>query len=241
MPNPYLVPCLAKLRDETNTLFPVRDKESDGWIGDAAHQQTDSDHNPDPKTGAVRAIDIDRDLRGRVGMQAVVDHIVSRHKSRQDNRAKYVIFNRHIWSASNGWKVRDYTGDNPHDKHAHVSALRATEGNVKPWLEGLFPTPAPPKDEDDMPTAEEIAKAVWTYDVDGGKAGSQSAAGYLTTENARSGELRTVIEPEQAESLAALHTAVNDSLGAVLQQIAAVNERLDALVNRLPEEPAPTV
>ena len=35
------------LRDQVNKRFPKRKKDSDGWIGDAAHQDRESDHNPD--------------------------------------------------------------------------------------------------------------------------------------------------------------------------------------------------
>ena len=42
-----LVPCLVSLRSEFNKLAPGRDKASDGSIGDTAHQQESSDHNPD--------------------------------------------------------------------------------------------------------------------------------------------------------------------------------------------------
>ena len=46
-PSPYLVACLVQLRAEFNAINPRRDKSSDGWIGDVAHQGEVSDHNPD--------------------------------------------------------------------------------------------------------------------------------------------------------------------------------------------------
>jgi hypothetical protein len=126
-----LVPCLVALRAEFNRNFPARDKTSDGWIGDTAHQQGTSDHNPDGR-GLVHAIDVDKDLRAPgATMQDCVDEVVRRHRAGTDNRLTYVIFNRRIWSASRGWAVRDYTGENPHDKHAHFSAgsVPARENN----------------------------------------------------------------------------------------------------------------
>ena len=49
------------LRDQVNRRWPKRDKRSDGWIGDAAHSQRASFHNPD-KRGLVFAIDIDENF-----------------------------------------------------------------------------------------------------------------------------------------------------------------------------------
>jgi len=48
----------VKLRDQVNRRWPRRDKASDGWIGDRAHSERISDHNPN-KAGVVHAIDID--------------------------------------------------------------------------------------------------------------------------------------------------------------------------------------
>jgi len=49
------------LRDQINRRWPKRDKASDGWIGDRAHSERISDHNPN-KAGVVHAIDIDEGL-----------------------------------------------------------------------------------------------------------------------------------------------------------------------------------
>lgn len=130
-----LVPCLVALRSEFDELAPQRDHESDGWIGDAAHQQEPSDHNPDGR-GLVHAIDVDADLR-QPGwtMERAVQLTVARHRLGDDNRLSYVIYNRRIWAASWGWTERAYTGTNPHDKHAHFSAryLPALEDNEDDW------------------------------------------------------------------------------------------------------------
>jgi len=148
-----LVPCLVRLRAEFNTLFPLRDKGSDGWIGDARHQEEHSDHNPDSR-GLVHAIDVDTDLGGGADMQDFVDHLVGR----RDNRLTYIIFNRRIWSASHGWTGRAYTGSDPHTGHAHISADN---------------TPAYENDtssyhlEDVMPTADQIVDALLARKITG--------------------------------------------------------------------------
>lgn len=117
-----LVTCLVGLRSEINLLAPGRDKTSDGWIGDAAHQASRSDHNPDSR-GLVHAVDLDVDLRtSGLDMEKVVQHVLLRCRSGAEKRLRYVIYNRRIWEASNGWRQRAYGGANPHDKHAHFSA-----------------------------------------------------------------------------------------------------------------------
>ncbi|GAA3943497.1 hypothetical protein [Actinoplanes auranticolor] len=153
-----LVPCLVTLRSEFNALAPGRDKASDGSIGDTAHSQSSSDHNPD-ETGStpyedadsineVHAIDVDKDLR-RSGwtMLKAVEIIVVRHRQGRDNRLQNVIYNRRIWSRAWGWTARAYTGANAHTQHAHFSARYTTaqERDTRPW--GLLEA-----EDDDMAT-----------------------------------------------------------------------------------------
>jgi hypothetical protein len=128
-----LIPCLVKLRAEFNELAPDRGKASDGSIGDSAHQQEVSDHNPD-ETGSVpihdadhvnevHAIDVDVDLRvPGLSMETVVQFLLSRCRSRAEKRLRYIIYNERIWEASNGWRQRSYSGRSPHKEHAHFSA-----------------------------------------------------------------------------------------------------------------------
>lgn len=168
-----LVPCLVSLREEFNRLAPARDRTSDGTIGDLAHQQESSDHNPD-ETGRtptedadnineVHAFDCDTDLR-KPGwtMQRCVDIIVARHRTGLDDRLQNVIYNRRIWSRSWGWTARAYDGPSPHTEHAHFSARYTTaqEIDVSPW--GLL-------EEDTMTIApadlKDIAAAVQNLDI----------------------------------------------------------------------------
>lgn len=141
-----LVPCLVSLRDEFNRLAPTRDKASDGSIGDTSHAASSSDHNPDEtgntpysdsdKVNEVHAIDVDDDLRkSGWSMQKCVDIIVGRHREGRDDRLQNIIYNRRIWSRSWDWSAREYTGSNPHDKHAHFSSRYTTaqESDASPW------------------------------------------------------------------------------------------------------------
>lgn len=132
----YLAPSLAVLRDEINQRWPGRDKASDGWIGDAAHQATRSDHNPNER-GSVNALDVDED-----GIDfGVVFAAIRRHPS-----ARYVIYEHRLYHRLRGWRSEPYSGVNPHDHHFHLSIdqTREAEQDTRPW--GLL--------EDDMPLTD---------------------------------------------------------------------------------------
>jgi Glycosyl hydrolases family 25 len=128
------IPAALALRDEFNALNPIRDKSSDGSIGDAAHAGSPSDHNPDEtgNTGGVEdsdsvnevhALDIDASGPWPNGltMEKMVQHLLGECRVGRERRLRYVIFNKRIWGTHNGWKQEAYTGSNPHDKHAHFS------------------------------------------------------------------------------------------------------------------------
>lgn len=113
----YLVPTLATLRAEFNRAFPGRSKSHDGWVGDAAHAKTKSDHNPDGK-GRVRAVDLTAEgARGA----ALAEVAIAALKAR--GQKGYVIHNGRIANPSvQGGAWRPYSGSNPHTRHVHVSA-----------------------------------------------------------------------------------------------------------------------
>lgn len=136
MANWALTPGLTNLRNQVNVRFPLRDKKSDGTIGDTAHQnESSSDHNPDDTPGSrpgwedadhqpdVRAWDMDSDLNDpEVSCQELVDHV--RHLPGVSAVLRYIIYNRIIYEASNGWAGRPYTGPSAHTEHAHFSGQR---------------------------------------------------------------------------------------------------------------------
>jgi len=125
-----LIDGLVVLRSEFDAVNPHRDRSSDGWIGDAAHQLRVSDHNPD-SNGIVHAIDVDVD---GVPMARIVSYIVGRCRTGAEDRLQYVIYRRTIWSRTWGWGARYYTGLDPHTGHAHFSARYAdVAGRGEPW------------------------------------------------------------------------------------------------------------
>jgi hypothetical protein len=120
---PRLCKAGQQLREMFDDTYPDRDRRSDGWVSDYRHSLRISDHNPDPKTGMVRAIDIDRDVHksGKPDfMPDIADQIRLAAKS-GEKRISYVIFNGRIASSRLGWRWRKYTGSNPHDHHCHIS------------------------------------------------------------------------------------------------------------------------
>lgn len=128
---------LDKLLSQINQLAPGRSKASDGSIGDLAHQQGTSEHNPEDKPGSepdeVDARDFTHDPRHGADMFAITEAIRLSCKAGRERRVKYVIFNRRYFSANTGWKWFPYFGDNPHDKHAHVSVNDRDDDNAAPW------------------------------------------------------------------------------------------------------------
>jgi hypothetical protein len=162
-----LVPCLVALRGEFNAIAPGRDRSSDGSVGDLAHQNSQSDHNPDEtgnvpirdadRVNEVHALDVDKDLRvPGLDMEAVVQFLLRRCRSGAEKRLRYIIFNRRIWSASSSWRQQAYTGKNAHTEHAHFSSSYesgheastaswhledipvALTDDDKKWIEGKF-------------------------------------------------------------------------------------------------------
>jgi len=120
----YLAGSLRQLFREIDALWPNRDHGTDGWIGDKAHQNRKSDHNPDDR-GMVHAIDIDKD---GINPQYVIDRV-----ARADRPTNYLVYNRKIYSRSRDFAPRNYTGDNPHTSHIHVSILYGDQWEGTDW------------------------------------------------------------------------------------------------------------
>jgi hypothetical protein len=115
---------LEVLREQINRIAPGRDKSSDGGIGDEAHASRSSDHNPwftENGVGIVTARDFTNDpAHGMDSHQLALALVASR-----DERIKYVIDHGRICSGTYqdkpAWVWRQYTGENKHDHHVHVS------------------------------------------------------------------------------------------------------------------------
>jgi hypothetical protein len=131
MSKPKLSKAAEQLRSEINTKYPNRDKRSDGWIGDTAHNARKSDHNPD-KQGWVRAIDIDSDLvKGSSKESWLLAEQIKTIALKGDKRVSYVIHQHRIASPRQNWAWRVYKGANPHVSHIHISFDKSGDLNGK--------------------------------------------------------------------------------------------------------------
>lgn len=144
---------LDQMRSQVNFHAPSRSKASDGWIGDAKHAATTSDHNPwvkDGKTGIVTALDVTHDPAKGIDTWKLADHL----RIKRDPRIKYVISNGRIFSSIVApWTWRKYSGSNPHRSHIHVS-VHSTKNHYDKetqWDLGLgagATPPSPPAPDD---------------------------------------------------------------------------------------------
>ena len=149
-----LVPSLVALEAEADRVAPGRRRVSDGSIGDAAHADRVSDHNP--SGGWVHAIDLTDDPRGGFNAHAHARRVIAR----RDPRIKYIISNRRIYGPGSrfGWAGGPYSGNNPHTAHAHFSVLPTSVGrfDVSPWFGGSASAPEPPNPELIVSTSDPV-------------------------------------------------------------------------------------
>lgn len=111
--------CLDTLLHQVDAAYPGRDKSSDGTLGDAAHQATHSEHNPD-EHGVVRARDLTNDPAHGFVSRKLAEALVNS----RDPRILYVISNAEICSSKvQPWVWRAYGGSNPHREHMHLSVV----------------------------------------------------------------------------------------------------------------------
>lgn len=146
---------LDKLLSQINAMAPGRSTASDGWIGDAAHQATPSDHNPNA-AGVVCARDFTHDPAHGADMNEIAEAL----RRGRDPRIKYVIWNHRMFSSypTSGyaaWEWRPYTGTNPHDHHLHCSVQPTPYlyDSSKEWNLGA-------KEFDEMATEAEIRRII---------------------------------------------------------------------------------
>lgn len=157
-----VIPAALKLRDQYNQVAPLRDKGSDGTIGDSNHTSS-SDHTPDEDSDVLRgkdadtknevhAVDIDSTgpwpdgKGGEAGgwFDRSVKFVVADEKRRWLDandvcRLEYAIWRGKIYSRQYDFAERTYTGSDGHYGHAHFSFryLTQSENDTRDYpLEG---------------------------------------------------------------------------------------------------------
>jgi len=131
---PILCKAGQQLREMIDDSYHERDRKSDGWIGDAAHSNRPSDHNPDKANGIVRAIDVDKNLDSRPSTGAYLADQIRLCAKAGDKRISYVIYAGKIASSKKSWSWRTYDGINRHDHHIHISFTKEGDQNGS-WFE----------------------------------------------------------------------------------------------------------
>jgi hypothetical protein len=131
-----LAPLLFTLRAEIDAAWPARSRASDGTIGDARHQASQSDHNPN-ESGVVRAWDITRDDVHGPHLELLAGWLrgFGLRGSDRMQRGAYIVWNGRICSHSSMWRWSPYRGSNPHTSHLHISAPvdAAYYEMTRPW------------------------------------------------------------------------------------------------------------
>lgn len=164
---------LATLLAQVNAMAPNRGTGSDGWIGDAKHAASKSEHNPNA-AGVVRAIDITHDPGRGFDSWKFAEML----RLRADPRILYIISNYRIANPGKPW--RKYTGKNPHDHHVHISVVAEAKDYDDrkkwdiggDWNKGKDAAPAPPprpllKRGSNGADVEALQKAIGGLTVDG--------------------------------------------------------------------------
>lgn len=112
---------IVQLREELDKAYPKR-TTPDWTIGDAAHRNRPSDHNPNDNN-VVCAVDI---REGNIPLKKVAEHVrglIGKHPA-----VKYVIYDSKIAGTWTNGKWKDYNGPNKHETHIHVSVGVGRDG-----------------------------------------------------------------------------------------------------------------
>ena len=152
------------LRDQVNKKWPNRDKASDGWIGDAAHQANTgwgtngkgSYHNVDPN-GIVHAIDLDEGFgpgwkKGTTAKEFAEQLATYCREGKDKGRIAHIVYEDQVASATaNNWHFRG--SGYSHFQHIHISFTNKADKDGSKFLLPIFENvkPPAPKPEQKIP------------------------------------------------------------------------------------------
>lgn len=129
-----LAKSLAVLREEIDDAAPRRKRTYDGTIGDQAHAERASSHNPN-RYGVVTAMDITHDPAGGVDCGSLFEFL----RAYPHPNLRYIIFNGRVARRTSGWVPKAYTGPNPHKTHMHIAVGTGTDSNPLPPYDNTDP------------------------------------------------------------------------------------------------------
>lgn len=107
----YLVASLKDVFNELDTVWPKRDRRTDGWIGDKNHCPGTSAHCADSQ-GRVHAIDVDKD---GIDTNLVIERLVQYR-----GVIRYINWNYYQFHVKNDYEPRKLGGKDPHTGHMHI-------------------------------------------------------------------------------------------------------------------------
>lgn len=128
-----LTSSLKSLFLELDDRWPKRDHRTDGWYADPRVRKSKG-HNPG-HNGYSHAIDVDKD---GVNPMWIIEHI-----AKEEGVLWYIIWNRHLYSATYNWRVQPYHGKNPHTDHLHIEVYQTDRAERWQGYWGIAPIPNP--------------------------------------------------------------------------------------------------
>lgn len=210
---------LDTLMAQVNSVYPLRDRASDGWIGDAAHRNRVSDHNPNA-AGVVTAQDIDDDIAPGVDSWLLANELLASG----DDRIKYVISHGKIsnpdrtkWADPATRWIR-YTGANAHRSHLHLSVTATGADITRPWnLPALHPYRKEP------PAMAHTPNDVWMAPVTGIAPDDTPEQPATRQQTHHAGAWLTVIAYRVAHTWAAVR-GIREDVAAIRKMLEAKND-----------------
>jgi hypothetical protein len=190
---------LVVLRDQIDGVAPHRSRASDGTIGDPAHRSRASRHNPNDH-GVVCALDVTDDPAHGCPIHVIADRI----RANPHPELAYVISNGRIASRKTGFAWHQYTGANPHVKHAHFAVGDGADSEPRPPYDG---------------------RQTWTV---GGNGGHPGGPGGVTPRPLRKGAKGEDVRGLQKILIGAGHLAAGTADGVFGPQTEAATKRLQA-------------
>lgn len=128
------------IRAQLDKRFPKRDRRSDGWIGDQAHSQRFSYHNPDA-AGIVWALDVDENFgmgtwRNGKAARRFADQLVDYIRSGLpgSERVLHVVYEDQVVSGTyrNSWWRWRGSGYG-HTFHIHITFRQGSGNDARPF------------------------------------------------------------------------------------------------------------